>query len=146
MLNPLPQQDRVKAVFLHDESATFALDEAAAAEGTVDDDVVNEETFDEDVVTEETFDEELVTEDIFDEDVAIEETFVEDVLVELDDFGALRSRCFIVVGRPPGPHSLLFSLIGRAWNAPTPDAMSRMLIVTKVERCMAIKMPVATRS
>jgi hypothetical protein len=134
MLNPLPQQDRVRAVFLHDESATLALDEAAAAEDTVDDDVVNEKTFDEDAATE----------DIFDEDALIEETFVEDVLVELDDFGALRSRCFSVVGRPPGPHSLLFSLIGRAWNASTPDAMSRMLVVTKVERCMAVKMPVMT--
>lgn len=96
MLNPLPQQERVRAVFLQDESPVLADEEAAAAE--------------------------LVVE------LAGLEEAGEDV--------ALRSNCFSVVGRPPGPHNLLFSAMGLAWKALMPDAKSKMPDVTKVERCM----------
>jgi hypothetical protein len=104
MLKPLPQHCRVRAVFLHDESADFAVDEAAAA-----------------------------TDDVFDAEATILE--LED-FDELADEAVLRSRCFNVVGRPPAPHSLLFSLIGRAWKASTPDAANKIPDVMRLEICI----------
>jgi hypothetical protein len=37
MLNPFPQHERVNAVFLHDGSATLAVDKAAAEDDALDD-------------------------------------------------------------------------------------------------------------